>query len=84
MNREWLVRLRNRELYCVICGKLIESAKELSAEHEPPRSRQKELGKSFICPAHKICNNEKGALTWEEYQEWKRLNRIRTGQSNGR
>ncbi len=82
--RSWLVRLKNRELFCVLCGQLIESIGELSVEHEPPRSREKELGKSFIYPAHKKCNNEKGALSLDEYKEWKRLNNLRVGKTNGR
>lgn len=40
-------------------------------EHEPPRSRQKELGPSKLLLACKKCNNEKGALTAEEYEIWK-------------
>lgn len=52
---------------------------EATAEHEPPQSRQEELGKSKVIVACKKCNNEKGALTMEEYKEWKRLELIRNG-----
>lgn len=49
-------------------------------EHEPPRSRAKELGVKphtyLVCAR---CNNEKGALTLEEYNQWKRLELIRNG-----
>ena len=57
-------------------------------EHEPPKSRQKELGQSKTLLACKKCNNEKGALTAAEYQIWKTtkdfytwnlLERIRNG-----
>lgn len=82
--RNWLVQLKKRELFCVLCGELILKANDLSVEHEPPRSREKELGKSFIYPAHKKCNHEKGALALDEYKEWKRLNDLRVGKINGR
>ena len=50
-----------------------------SIEHEPPKSRQKELGGSKIFLVCKKCNAQKGALTAEEYAEWKRLEFIRNG-----
>lgn len=52
---------------------------EATIEHEPPRSRQTELGPSQNILACKHCNNQKGALTAEEYSEWKRLEFIRNG-----
>lgn len=52
---------------------------EATREHEPPRSRQKELGPSETIWACKECNNQKGALTAQEYAEWKRLEFIRNG-----
>lgn len=61
-------------------------------EHEPPISRQKELGESKLFLACKKCNNEKGALTAEEYEVWKktkdyqtwaRLEQIRNGNTKG-
>lgn len=61
--------------YCLRAKPLAEATKE----HEPPQSRQKELGPSLVYLVCKECNNEKGALTLEEYKEWKRLNDIRNG-----
>lgn len=55
-------------LKCCICGLAITREKDYSVEHCPPRSRQKELGPSKTYPAHKWCNNDKGALTLEEYR----------------
>lgn len=61
-------------------------------EHEPPLSRQKELGVSKLFLACKKCNNEKGALTADEYELWKttkdyqtwvRLEQIRNGNTKG-
>lgn len=61
---------------CPYCLKLIP-LKEATIEHEPPKSRQDELGKSKKFLACKKCNHQKGALTAEEYVEWKRLEHIR-------
>lgn len=51
-----------------------------TVEHEPPKSRQKELGKKsqtyIVCGE---CNHKKGALTLDEYREWLRLETIRNG-----
>lgn len=63
---------------CPYCLKTVPLA-EATKEHEPPKSRQKELGPSQILLVCKKCNNEKGALTLEEYREWKRLELIRNG-----
>ena len=61
-------------------------------EHEPPRSRQHIFGPSHTLLACARCNNEKGALTAEEYEIWKktrdyhtwvRLERIRNGNVKG-
>ena len=53
--------------YCLQQFPIIKATKE----HEPPLSRQKELGASCILLACKKCNNEKGALSAEEYKRWK-------------
>ena len=63
---------------CPYCLKELPLS-EMTVEHEPPRSRQKELGPSTKIWACKRCNNEKGALTAQEYAEWKRLEFIRNG-----
>ncbi len=52
---------------------------EATIEHEPPQSRQKELGPSQKFFACKKCNHQKGALTAEEYELWKKLEFIRNG-----
>lgn len=52
---------------------------EATIEHEPPQSRQKTEGPSKKIWACKKCNNQKGALTAQEYAEWKRLEFIRNG-----
>lgn len=85
LRRAWLVRLKNRDLYCALCGCIIEKPSDVSVEHEPPKSRQFELGVSQLYPAHKTsCNNVKGALEFSEYQLWLLLNRVRTGGTDKR
>ena len=68
---------------CPYCLK-IRPLSEATKEHEPPQSRQKELGPSKIYLVCRECNNEKGALTVAEYVEWKRLEAIRNGNIKGR
>lgn len=57
---------------------------EATKEHEPPKSRQKELGTSRVILACYQCNNEKSALSAAEYAEWKRLEFIRNGGLNNK
>lgn len=67
-------------IVCPYCLKPILKQQDLTIEHEPPKSRQEELGmKSETLYVCKKCNNEKGALTLEEYKEWLRLEAIRHG-----
>jgi hypothetical protein len=83
LKRAWLVRLKDRELFCALCGELITAKKELTIEHDPPKSRQYELGKSDLLPAHKNgCNHYKGALEYSEYQLFLLLQRVRNGERN--
>lgn len=63
---------------CPYCLKLFP-VKEATVEHEPPKSRQKDLGKSKLYLVCAKCNNEKGALTADEYKVWKYLEIIRHG-----
>lgn len=67
MNKQTRNLINLGALKCCICGLVIESPKDYSVEHEPPRSRQKELGKSNTYHSHKKCNSDKGALTMQEY-----------------
>ncbi|MFQ6704281.1 MAG: hypothetical protein ACLRFP_04350, partial [Alphaproteobacteria bacterium] len=65
---------------CPYCLKTVPLSQS-TVEHEPPKSRQRELGvasQTYIVCAK--CNHKKGALTLEEYREWLRLERIRNGQ----
>lgn len=66
-------------VYCYICNKKITNPNDLTADHEPPKSRQKELGTSKLYPCCQHCNNKKGALTYDEYKQWLALERKRHG-----
>lgn len=72
---------------CPYCLRTLPSEKA-TKEFEPPKSRQKKLVPSKILRACEACNQEKGALTAEEYKQWKnchdfyawiRLENLRTG-----
>ena len=67
------------EVYCYLCGKLIKKQDDLTADHEPPKSRQAELGKSELYPCCKRCNHLKGSLTVEEFRQWLLLEARRNG-----
>ena len=66
-------------VYCYICHKPITKQKDLTIDHEPPRSRQEELGHSNLYPCCAKCNHQKGSLTLEEYKQWLVLERKRNG-----
>ena len=66
-------------VYCYICNKLITKQKDFTIDHEPPKSRQKELGESQLYPCCKKCNHQKGALTLDEYRQWLALEQKRNG-----
>lgn len=66
-------------VYCYICHKPITKQKDLTIDHEPPKSRQKELGQSNLYPCCKKCNNQKGSLTLQEYKQWLELEQKRNG-----
>lgn len=67
-------------VYCYICHKPITKQKDLTADHEPPKSRQKELGPSTLYPCCRVCNCDKGALTLEEYRLYLQLKAKKNGQ----
>jgi len=65
-------------IVCPYCLKPM-SPKEMTRDHVIPKSRGGKTEESNIIIVCKRCNQEKGALTLEEYKEWKRLNTIRNG-----
>lgn len=71
----------NINFVCPYCLKTLPLSQS-TLEHEPPKSRQKELGESKTYLVCAKCNHQKGALTLEEYKEWLRLENIRNGGLN--
>lgn len=79
MAKQWKQLYGNSVSFlCPYCLKLIP-LKDATIEHEPPKSRQDELGKSKKFLVCAICNHEKGSLTADEYNQWKKLEFIRHG-----
>lgn len=79
MRKKWrrLIGIQ-ANIVCPYCLQPIKPG-DSSIDHEPPKSRNQELGPSKLIQCCKKCNQEKGALTAAEYAEWKRLEFIRTG-----
>lgn len=69
LKREWLVRLQGRGLFCALCGCLIESRKDLSADHIICRSKGGPTEAWNLQPTHKWCNSARGDMPM---QKWKR------------
>jgi hypothetical protein len=67
----------DKVILCHLCGMPILSRKEYSKDHCPPLSRGGK--KKDWKPAHKACNNIRGALTMEEYAVWQELEHRRNG-----
>lgn len=65
-------------IICPYCLKEVPLS-ETNLDHILPRSRFYDKSPENIVRCCKRCNTEKGALTAEEYAEWKRLNFIRNG-----
>lgn len=84
---EWkrimLLRLKAGTCVCYLCGEVIKKQKDLTLEHVMPRSRFKNIADDHNNwkPSCAKCNTEKGALTLDEYVQWKRLELLRIGQA---
>lgn len=82
LRRAWLVRLKNRDLHCALCGCLIESRKDLSVEHYVPKTRASTVFSQNMFnlrPALAIINNIKGDLLpceWEVLKSQKCLHAL--------
>ena len=72
-------QIRLGACYCYLCGQQIVSEKDFNLDHSVPFSRGGQNSQGNWRPTHKECNSTKGALTYEEYQEWLRLEQLRTG-----
>ena len=76
---------RWKKLYCLngkfTCPYCLNefSAEDATLDHKLPRSRGGKTEPRNITICCKYCNSEKGALTAEEYELWKKLEFIRHG-----
>ena len=60
-------QIRMGSCYCYLCKKKIEKEDEFNLDHRIPLSRGGQNNASNWMPTHKKCNEEKGALTYEEW-----------------
>lgn len=69
LKRAWLVRLKDRELYCALCGCLIESRKDLTLDHHfVVKSKGGKVTPENARPTCRWCNNARGAHSLEEWE----------------
>lgn len=73
------IKIKMDVAYCCLCDKPIYNIKDYNIEHLQPISRGGRNDASNWRMAHKTCNAEKGALTFEEYKLWKQLEAKRHG-----
>lgn len=58
LKRAWLVLLKERKLYCALCGCLIEARKDLNADHYfVPKSKGGASDETNLRPTHCWCNS---------------------------
>lgn len=80
---EWKKRTRDlilaKACFCYLCGKIIQKEKEMSLDHVTPLSRGGSDDEYNWKATHKDCNWKKGALTYEEFVQWKMLELKRNG-----
>lgn len=65
-------QIKMHTCYCYLCGKPIEHEKDFNLDHRIPLSRGGRNDPTNWMPTHKVCNSDKGSLTYEEwllYQE---------------
>lgn len=65
--------------YCYLCGKPILKVKDYNIDHVHPKSRGGLDAPSNWRPVHRLCNQKKGSLTYEEYRLWIELEAKRHG-----
>ena len=79
MGKNWRKLYGLKETFvCPYCLKTLP-VEFATRDHKNPYSRFKDNSPKNIVIACLWCNTEKGALTAEEYKEWKRLEILRHG-----
>lgn len=64
---------------CYLCNRLINNNKDLSLDHIVPLSRGGADVPENWGVSHKYCNWLKGALTYQEFMQWRMLEHKRNG-----
>lgn len=72
-------KIRLHTCYCYLCGKIINKEKDFNLEHCTPLSRGGQNDFTNWQPAHKSCNSEKGALTYNEWLLYQELVKKKNG-----
>ena len=68
--RAWLVTLKARNLYCALCGTLIESHNDLNADHYfVPKSKGGASDETNLQPVHKWCNSARADRTLKDWNQ---------------
>lgn len=70
--RQYLALMKHNALYCYLCGQLILREKDFSFDHVVSRAAGGKETPENMLPSHKKCNNEKGAMTLEQYREYQK------------
>lgn len=65
--KKWRAQVNQHTLVCYLCGKLILTQQELSADHIIPKSKGGLTISSNLKPAHKLCNCKKGSKLLSTY-----------------
>lgn len=70
LKRAWLLQLKDRELYCALCGCLIECRKDLNVDHYRPMAKGGATDSKNCVASHRWCNSAKCDATpeyWEHH-----------------
>lgn len=73
------MQIELKTAYCYLCGKPIKKKDKYNIDHVIPSSRGGVDAPSNWRVVHYSCNEEKGALTYEEYKQWLELESKRHG-----
>lgn len=69
LKREWLIRLQGAELFCALCGGLIEARKDMNADHYYlPKSKGGPTNEHNMAPAHVWCNTARANHDLDDWE----------------
>jgi 5-methylcytosine-specific restriction endonuclease McrA len=65
----WLYLMNHGELICDLCGNHIDNPRDLTYDHRVPHSKGGHTDAENGKPAHKLCNNLKGNILPDEWEQ---------------